>query len=154
MQFLFGMIVGFVISAIVIWKIMPKIMIINKQSKLNFEDTVEEIQKLAKGMGWSVPYVYNMKQSFEKAGNENVAKMHVISLGNAGHAYGIVKHDKDKNILSFMPYRAGVYEDKNGKVFYCGANMGVLSKIFGGNVEKIMGASAKELETAFSKILH
>lgn len=44
-------------------------------------------------------------------------------------------------------------EDKNGKVFYCGANMKILSKIFGGNVERVMGSSAKELENAFSKIL-
>lgn len=103
MQFVFGIIIGFVFCAVIIWKVMPNMMIINKQSKLSFEDTVEEIQKLAKGAGWSVPYVYNMKQSFEKAGNENVAKMHVVSLGNAGHAYGIVNMTKIKKYLHLCP---------------------------------------------------
>ncbi|WP_331775752.1 DUF302 domain-containing protein [Sulfurospirillum sp. 1612] len=153
MQFLFGLVLGFVLCAVVVWKFMPKLMMINKRSKLNFEETVEAIQKLAKEAGWNVPHVYNMKQSFEKAGNKNVEKMHVISLGQSKHAYEIVKHDKDKNILAFMPYRAGVYEDTNGKVYFCGANMTIMSKLFGGNIEKVMGASAKELDDAFAKIL-
>lgn len=152
MQFLFGFIVGMIVLAVIVWKIMPKLMLIDRESSLSFEETVEKMQEGAKKIGWNVPHVYNMKQSFEKAGNENVEKMQVISLGHAKHAYAIVKHDKDKNILSMMPYRLGVYEDKNGKVHFCGANMGIMSKMFGGNIDKVMGASAKELDTLFDKI--
>ncbi|WP_458700607.1 DUF302 domain-containing protein [Sulfurospirillum sp. 1307] len=152
MQFLFGFLVGMIVLAIIVWKSMPKLMIINRESSLSFEDTVEQMQKGAKEIGWNVPHVYNMKQSFEKAGNKDVEKMQVISLGHAKHAYEIVKHDKDKNILSMMPYRLGVYEDKNGKVYFCGANMGIMSKMFGGNIDRVMGASAKELDGLFDKI--
>lgn len=151
MQFLLGFILGAVVVGLIIWKMMPKLMCITKESTLDFESTVQRAQDEAIALGWKVPHVYNMKQSFEKAGNKNVQKMMVVSLGNAKHAYSIVKNDKDKNILGFMPYRLGVYEDKNGKVFITGAEMGIMSKMFGGNVEKVMGQSAKELAEAFSK---
>ncbi|MFK5882339.1 MAG: DUF302 domain-containing protein [Sulfurospirillum sp.] len=151
MQFLIGFLVGAVVVGVAIWKIMPGMMSMTKKSNMNFEDTVEAVQNEAKALGWNAPHVYNMQQSFTKAGYDNVEKMKVISLGHAKFAYQIVRNDKDKNILGFMPYRAGVYEDKNGDVYITGANMGIMSKIFGGNVEKIMGASAKELERAFSK---
>jgi len=131
---------------------MPKMMLIDIESSLNFEETVEAIQSGAKKIGWNVPHLYNMKQSFEKAGHQNVEKMQVVSLGHAKYAYEIVKHDKDKNILSFMPYRVGIYEDRDGKVHFCGANMGLLSKMFGGNIDKVMGTSAKELDALFVKI--
>ncbi len=151
MQFLFGFLVGAIVIGFGIWKIIPGMMSITKKSKLNFEDTVEAVQNEAKALGWNVPHVYNMQQSFTKAGYENVEKMRVVSLGHAKFAYQIVKNDKDKFVLGFMPYRAGVYEDKNGDVFITGANMAIMSKMFGGNIEKIMGASAKELEKAFAK---
>lgn len=151
MQFLLGFLVGVIVAGVVIWKVMPKMMCITKESNLNFEDTVEAVQNEAKALGWNAPHVYNMQQSFTKAGYDNVEKMRVVSLGHAKYAYKIVKNDKDKFVLGFMPYRAGVYEDKNGKVFVTGANMGIMSKMFGGNVEKIMGDSAKELEKAFAK---
>ncbi len=151
MQFLVGFLVGAVVVGIAVWKVMPGMMSITKKSNLNFEDTVEAVQKEAKALGWNVPHVYNMQQSFTKAGYENVEKMKVVSLGHAKFAYQIVRDDKDKFVLGFMPYRAGVYEDKNGDVYITGANMGIMSKMFGGNIEKIMGASAKDLEKAFAK---
>jgi len=150
-QFLFGFLAGAIVVGIAVWKIMPSMMSTTKESTLDFEETVEAVQNEAKALGWNVPHVYNMQQSFTKAGNENVEQMRVVSLGHAKHAYAIVKNDKDKFVLGFMPYRAGVYEDANGKVFITGANMGIMSKMYGGNIEKVMGASAKELEKAFSK---
>ena len=152
MQFILGFIVGVIFLGLLIWKIMPKMMIMTRKSSLNFEDTVEFVQKEAKSIGWNVPKVYNMKESFEKAGAKDVEKMQVVSLGHAKHAYAIVKNDQDKNILAMMPYRLGVYEDKKGEVYFTGANMGIMSKMFGGNIDKVMGASAKELEKVFDKI--
>ncbi len=151
MGFLLGFIVGIVVAGVFMWKYMPSKMSITKKSNLNFEDTVEAVQKEAKALGWNVPHVYNMQQSFTKAGYENVEKMMVVSLGHAKFAYQIVRNDEDKFVLGFMPYRAGVYEDKNGDVYITGANMGIMSKMFGGNIEKIMGASAQDLEKAFAK---
>ena len=112
MQFLLGFIIGAIVLGLVIWKMMPKLMCITKESRLDFESTVQRAQDEAIALGWKVSHVYNMKQSFEKAGNKNVQKMMVVSLGNAKQAYSIVKNDKDKNILGFMPYCLGVYEDK------------------------------------------
>ncbi len=152
MQFIFGLIVGIVITGIVVWKIMPKLMIFTKKSTLGYDETLEALQQAAKQAKWSVPHIYDMKKSFEKAGATDVERMHVISLGNGKHAYAIVKNDEDKNILAMMPFRLGVFEDKKGDVYFTGANMGIMSKMFGGNVDRVMGGSAKELDKAFKSI--
>ena len=152
MQFALGLLVGVILTIVAVVKMMPKMMIMSRKSSLDFDSTVEKLQEEAKKAGWNVPHIYNMKQSFEKAGAKDVERMMVISLGHAKHAYAIVKNDEDKNILAMMPYRLGVYEDKKGDVYYCGANMGIMSKMFGGNVDRVMGASAKEVEEVFDKI--
>jgi len=152
MQFLFGVIVGVVVTGIALWMLMPKLMIFTQKSNLDYDSTLTALQEEAKKVGWNAPHVYDMKKSFEKGGATDVARMHVISLGNSKHAYAIVKNDADKNILAMMPFRLGVFEDKKGDVYFSGANMGIMSKMFGGNVDRVMGASAKELETAFKSI--
>ena len=152
MSFLFGLILGATLTVLILWRIMPKLMITTKRSKLDYGNTLEALQQAAKKAGWNVPHLYDMKKSFEKAGAENVERMHVISMGQGKHAYAIVKNDADKHILAMMPFRLGVYEDKKGDVYFSGANMGVMSKLFGGNIDKVMGASAKELEEAFKSI--
>ena len=152
MQFLLGVIVGVVVAGIAVWLIIPKLMLFTTKSRLNYDDTLAALQEESKKMGWNVPHVYDMKKSFEKAGATNVERMNVISLGNGKHAYNIVKHDKDKNILGMMPFRLGVFEDKKGDVYFTGANMGFMSKMFGGNIDKVMGASARELDEAFKKV--
>jgi len=152
MQFLFGLIIGMVLMGIIVWKVMPKLMIFTKKSKLDYDTTLEKLQEEAKKVGWNVPHVYDMKKSFEKAGATDVERMHVISLGQGKHAYAIVKNDEDKNILAMMPFRLGVFEDKKGDVYFTGANMGIMSKMFGGNVDRVMGGSAKELDEAFKNV--
>jgi len=153
MQFVSGLVVGAVVMALAVWKIMPRLMIFTKKSAFDYDKTLEILQNEAKKAGWNVPHVYDMKKSFEKAGASDVERMHVISLGNGKHAWEIVKNDEDKNILAMMPFRLGVYEDKKGDVYFCGANMGIMSKIFGGNVDKVMGESAKELDEAFKSVV-
>jgi len=152
MQFLFGLIVGVIITGIAVWKIMPKLMIFTQKSRYDYDTTLGLLQEEAKKAKWNVPHVYDMKKSFEKAGGTDVERMHVISLGNGKHAWAIVKNDEDKNILAMMPFRLGVYEDKKGDVYFTGANMGIMSKMFGGNVDRVMGDSAKELDEAFKSI--
>jgi len=152
MQFVWGLIIGMVLSGVLLWKLIPKLMIFTKKSTLGYDETLEALQAAAKKAHWNVPHVYDMKKSFEKAGATDVERMHVISLGNGKHAYAIVKNDEDKHILAMMPFRLGVFEDKKGDVYFCGANMGIMSKMFGGNVDRVMGASAKELDEAFKSI--
>ena len=152
MQFLLGFLLGALLCAIAVWKIMPRLLLFTKKSALGYDQTLEVLQSKSKEAKWNVPHVYDMKKSFEKGGAENVERMHVISLGNAKHAYTIVKNDEDKNMLAMMPFRLGVYEDKKGDVYFTGANMGIMAKIFGGNVDKVMGASARELDEVFRSI--
>ncbi len=143
-KYVFGLITGIILSVLSVWILMPKLMLTIHESKFNVDQTVSKIEKAAKSSGWQVPKVYNIQASLQKAGHKNVLPIKIMSLCQADHAYNILKNDIDKKVTAIMPCRIGVYEDKDGKVFVSGMNMGLMSKMFGGNIAKVMSGVAEE----------
>jgi hypothetical protein len=45
-----------------------------------------------------------------------------------------------------MPCAWGVYEGDDGRVYITGMNMGLMGKMFGGNIAKVMGGSVSKDE--------
>jgi hypothetical protein len=43
-----------------------------------------------------------------------------------------------------LPCALGVYEGEDGKVFISGMNVGLMGKMFGGNIAKVMGNVSDE----------
>ena len=52
-----------------------------------------------------------------------------------------------------MPCRIGVYETQSGKVMISGMNMGLMSKMFGGNIAKVMGGVAEEEDEMLDQVV-
>jgi hypothetical protein len=50
-----------------------------------------------------------------------------------------------------MPCAWGVYKGKDGKVYISGMNMGLMGKMFGGNIAKVMGGTVSKDEQAILK---
>jgi uncharacterized protein (DUF302 family) len=123
---------------------MPKLMISTHESRLGFEETVTTLQSAAQGKQWLIPKVYDMQASLKKEGYADMNKLSILSLCQPEYAYNILKNDSDKFVTAVMPCRMGVYETQNGKVMISGMNMGLMSKMFGGNIANVMGGVAQE----------
>lgn len=144
---------GFILAAIMFWMLMPSMMIDIQESKLAFDETVSAIEESAAEHGWAVPKIYNIQASLQKAGYEDMTKVKILSICQPHHAYNVLKNDSDKKVTAIMPCRISVYEDQNGKVFIAGMNIGLMSKMFGGNIAKVMGGVAEEEHEILKKVL-
>ena len=148
-----GFIVGMILMGIIAWKIMPHIMLTTHKSKLPFDETVTAINMSAKKHGWVVPKIYNFQESLRKFGYEDMTKIKVLSLCQPHYAYKILKEDSNKKVTAIMPCRFGVYETKDGQVYISEMNIRLMSKMFGGIIEKVMGRVAEEEEEMLKDII-
>ncbi len=146
MNFLLGLVVGIVLTAVAVLVFMPKLMVPVHESKLSVDETVAVLEKSALNKGWLVPKIYNIQQTLAKNGHEDMTELKILSICQPDHAYNILtNNDKDKLVSGIMPCRIAVYKgQEDGKTYIAEMNMGLMSKMFGGNIAKVMGVVAAE----------
>lgn len=153
MSFLKGVVTGAALAGVVFWKAMPQFMLTIHKSRFSVDETVARLEASAKGNGWNVPKIYNIQETLRNAGFQDMRKIQILSMCQPKHAYQILTNDRDKKVAAIMPCRVGVYEDAHGDVYVASMNIGLMSKLFGGNIAKVMGAAAKEERTIVGSVL-
>ncbi|GAB6062540.1 DUF302 domain-containing protein [Deferrisoma palaeochoriense] len=139
-----GFVAGLVVMGLVVMNVMPSAMFSVHQSKFDVEKTVQAIKESAERAGWKVPKIYNFTASLAKDGYTDVGEMRVLSLCKADYAHEILKDEENRKITAMMPCRIGVFETSDGRVWIAGMNIGVMSRMFGGVIEEVMGRVAQE----------
>ena len=150
--FIGGLILGIALTGFAIAFSMPRMMIEVNESKLEFDETVTQIQEAAVANGWTVSKVYNIQKSLLDEGKQDIGRMKVFSICKSEHAEEILKADGRKKISAMMPCRVSVYETEDGRVYITGMNVGLMSKLFGGVIEEITKKVAEEQEQMFTPI--
>jgi uncharacterized protein (DUF302 family) len=141
---LVGLVVGIVLTGVTVWILMPKLMIQVHESKLSLDDTVSTLEKAALDRKWKVPKIYDIQKTLVDSGFPDMTPLKILSICQPSHAYNILKEDKDKIVTAIMPCRMAVYKGNDGKVYIAEMNMGMMTKMFGGNIARIMGQVAIE----------
>ena len=140
-----GLMVGVVITGAIALTSAPNMMLTTHESKLGFDETVEAITNaVEESREWKIPATHDLQKSLVAAEHKDMTRIKVIELCHPGYAYEVLKNDADKRVSAIMPCRIGIYEDSNGTVFISEMNISLVSKIFGGNIEKVMGTVAEE----------
>lgn len=132
-----GMAIGAILCAILMVLIMPSMMIVTKESKLGFDETVAKVQERILEQGWSVKGVSDVKHEINKAGYEFQPRVKIIKLCKAEYAKEVLTTDRFVSCL--MPCSISVWEGDDGRVYLSEMNMALMAKLFGGNVGKVMG---------------
>jgi len=126
-------------------------MLVKFRSKLNYDETISALdENLVKKQDWKVLAVNDYKKSTEAF----VTLEHTASINicNPKYASRILADDKDRGVTAFMPLGIGVYEDKKGQVFVSKLNIGLLGKMFGGTISKVMGVAGKDLDEVINSV--
>lgn len=152
-KFLIGLFSGVLLALILFVIFLPSMMVEVEKSKLSFDDTVNAIQDKALANNWQVPKIYDIQASLVKSGYQDMTKLKILSMCQPDHAYGILSDDANKMVSSMMPCRIGVFEDKDGEVFISRMNIRLMSKLFGGTIETVMGKVAGEESRMLEGIL-
>lgn len=141
--FIVGVLLGAVFMGIIIWNQMPDLMILDMESQHDFETTVDMLEENAYETGWEVVNEVDIQSRMQGDGHEFL-RMKIIEICHVEHSYDIFQIDENKKVAGLMPCRFGVYEQYDGKVKISKMNMGLMSKMFGGLIQKVMGQVASE----------
>ena len=139
-----GIAIGIILTVILMVAIMPSMMIVTKESRLGFDETVATVQKRIIEQGWSVKGVSDVKHEINKAGYEFQPRIKIIKLCKARYAKEVLTTDRFVSCL--MPCSISVWEGDDGKVYLSEMNMALMAKLFGGNVGKVMGGKVVQDE--------
>ena len=59
---------GFIICGVLIISVMPSRMIVTRECKLGFDETIEQLQKRVVGEGWSIKGIKDISKEINNAG--------------------------------------------------------------------------------------
>lgn len=146
-----GILVGIIISIVAISFVAPKLMFVEKESKLSFDDTILALEKSIKEHQWSMPHQYDLKATMQKHGFE-VKPVKVFSVCKPEHAYQILNKNKERAASALMPCRISVYE-RDGKTYISLLNAGLFSRLMSPSVKGIMAQAAAENEEIIRAVI-
>ena len=147
-----GLLVGMVGAAVLFWVLMPRLMLTVHDSRLGFDDTVAAIQSSAEAHGWKCPKVYDVQKTINGVGHD-LGRVTILSLCQPDHAFRILEEDSNKKVTAVMPCRMGVFETRDGRVRIAELNVGLMGRIFGGTIAKVMGQVAEEEKMILASVV-
>ena len=148
--FIVGFIVGAILIGVIGWLSMPGMMLVVHQSRYeSVEETCKQLVIAIEANGWKSPAVRNMNKSIAKYDIQMDKQVRIVELCNAKYAKDVLTTNPEVSTL--MPCSWGVYEGTDGKIYISGMNMGLMGKMFGGNIAKVMGGSVSKDEKRMLK---
>ncbi len=148
--FIAGVVVGLVLAGIIGWLSMPGMMLVTHESRYDsIEETCNHLKAAIEANGWVSPGIRDMNMSMAKQGVQMEKPVRIIELCNARYAKDILMTNPEVSTL--MPCAWGVYEGDDGKIYISGMNMGLMGKMFGGNIAKVMGTEVSRDEKTMLK---
>ena len=123
-----------------------------KESKYDFEETVEAIKAKAIEAGWSIPTEHDMQASLKKK-NKEVSPSTILVLCNSSFAYKLLKNDETREAQSMLPCRVAVYEKSNGKTYLAWPDYAKAGKGFNDEAASVFSDVAKEIKDITSSVI-
>ncbi len=133
--------------------LMQQMMFKTYKSKLNFEDTVAAIHEAAPQNGWKIPDSRDLQKEYQEAGLSDMSRLKIIYFCDPQGGYTILNEDKNKTMSVMIPMGVSVYETSKGQVEIAAMNLGMMSGMFAGATEEVLGNGAKNLEKTLAGIV-
>ncbi len=155
-KILFGAIAGFLLGAIVLgiamFNMMPKMMLVENESKYGMEETVQKLVPQIEEHNWVVKKQYSLDKGAAKIGKQ-IKPVVVIALGSSAHSSKILEIDDNRPTAVMMPARIAVYQKENGKVYISRLNLELMGTMFGGVVKEVMVEAQREHDAIVKDII-
>lgn len=144
---LLWIVVGMALMGLIVWKVMPRMMLILHKSSKSFDETVASIgDAVNKKEGWKILGLNDYQKRIRESGYGEMNRIGSIALCNARYSSRILADDGNKKVTAFMPVELGVYEDKSRQVYISELNVGLLGKMFGGTIAEVMNVAGKDIK--------
>jgi uncharacterized protein (DUF302 family) len=123
------------------------------RSKHDFEQTVQMVRDNALGVGWDVPWRFELQRHYQDRGFSDMTKVINVYLCNPQGGYDIMKGDVYKPMAVMMPTAVSVYETSAGEVHVSRMNLGRMSAMFRGAVRAALKGGGANLEKALEGVI-
>ena len=123
-------------------------MLIEKQSPLGFEETLEKLEANAKAAGWKVPkkWKVNFQRNLLKVTGTDIGPNRVLKMCEPAAAVKMLVHDEYKLLTTMMPCTIAVYQKSDGKTYISMMNMRMLGLMYGGVIGEISNELAPQMD--------
>lgn len=115
---------------------MKPLMLATHPSPYGVEETCRRLQASIEANGWRCPAIRDMNAAIAKEGLALADPVRIVELCKADYAMDVLETNPEVSTL--MPCAFGVYE-KDGAVYVTGLNTGLMGKLLGGNIARVMG---------------
>ena len=150
--FLISTVAGCIAGALAVTLLITPPMMLENESRYDFETTLTTVEQSAMGAGWSIPAVHDLQASMAKAGKE-VNQVKVFALCNPEYSVKILAGDDERIYSNMMPCRVSVYTKSDGKTYISRLNIPRISKSMPKNVKAVMKGAYKDMEKILSGIV-
>lgn len=152
LAFTISLISGCIAGAVAVTLLVKPQMMLENESRYDFETTLTTVEQSATAAGWSVPAVHDLQKSMEKAGKE-VNQIKVFALCNPEHSVKILAGDEERIYSNMLPCRVSVYTKSDGKTYVSRLNIPKMSKGMLPVAKGAMKAAFREMEDILSGIV-
>lgn len=123
-------------------------MLLERESPLNFDDTLARIEKNAKALGWKVPkkWKVNFRGNMKRATGKDIGPNKVLKMCEPNAAVELLGQDRYKMLTAMMPCTIAVYVKTDGKTYVSMMNLSLMGKMYGGDVETMAVKLAPQME--------
>lgn len=153
--FVVGLIVGLAVAADVGVAMMRRKMVVSERSAHSFEETCARVEAVIGGTeGWGLPRPsFDMSDKLAEKGAlpENVRRIRQFSVCSPPIAKRVL--GRNPKLSAIMPCAWSVYELADGSVWLSRMNVGLLSRVMGGEVGAAMQGVALAEGTFLAKVL-
>jgi uncharacterized protein (DUF302 family) len=136
---LVSFIVGLAVCGLLIVKAMPGMMIVTHECQHDFDGTLNKLQDQINAQGWVVVggKPSHMNDSLAKKGVDFSPRVSLVKMCQPEYAKSVLT--TDRHVACLMPCSVAVWEGNDGKTYLSKMNVGLMGKLFGGNVARVMG---------------
>lgn len=149
---LISLVAGIIAGVLLLTLVLKPKMMLENESRYDFETTLTTVEQSATGAGWQIPAVHDLQASMAKAGKE-VNQVKVFALCNPEHAVKILAGDDERIYSNMMPCRVSVYTKSDGKTYISRMNIPPMTRGMPANVKSVMKTTYKEMEDVLSGIV-
>lgn len=139
-----GLIVGILGTVILLASTAPGLMIAERRSPYQLEATVQAIVTNATSQGWNVSKIYDFREALARPAEPDLAPIRVVELCRPDYARELLKSGKNRFVAAMMPCAIAVYEKEDGGVYVGSVNIGLMGRLFGGEIQRTMSRVAHD----------
>jgi uncharacterized protein (DUF302 family) len=148
-----GFIIGTIVTLILVKIKGPSLMLLEEGSPYDYDEATKRIEENVKNNGWKILGDYDFHQIILNAEKKDINKMRIFSICHPKYAGEVLIEEPNRPVSVMMPCSITVYKKNNGKCYVATMRAGIMGKLFGGTIARVM-SEVSEIQDRFKDFIN